>query len=134
VLAWTGVGIGVAGAATFVATTLLASTRYEQFQVHKTALDRGIEVEPVCDTTAVKGVPAVCDHRASAGYYKAQVETFQAISWIGLAAAGAGAIGATVLFVVGDPPGKYEAYRQRTGVVSMQLSPAPGGLVLTGAF
>ena len=46
----------------------------------------------------------------------------------------AGGITATVLFVVGDPPGRYEAYRQKTGVVSMTLSPTPGGVVLTGAF
>ncbi len=39
-----------------------------------------------------------------------------------------------LLFVVGDPPGRYEAYRQKTGVVAMQLSPAPGGVVLSGSF
>jgi hypothetical protein len=134
ILAWTSVGVAVAGAAAFVTGTLLADQRYNDskdgFLFHKAQLDKGIEVDSPCTSTPA----ASCDHRASAGAAKAQIETFQAVSWVGLAAAGAGAIGATVLFVVGDPPGKYEAYRQRTGVVSMQLAPTPNGAVLVGSF
>lgn len=138
VLAWTAAGIGVAGLATFVTGTVLADQKFgnatseNTFAYHKTLLAQGNEAEPGCEVSVTN--PPPCDHRNSATALKSQVETFQTISYIGLAAVGAGALGATVLFVVGDPPGRYEAYRARTGVVSMRLSPTPGGVVLTGAF
>lgn len=138
VLAWTATGIGVAGLAAFVTGTVMADSTFGDpstegsFAYHKTKLAEGVEAEPGCETSVTS--PPACDHRNSATQLKAKVETFQTVSWIGLAAAGAGAIGATVLFVVGDQPGRYEAYRQKTGVVSMRLSPAPGGVVLSGSF
>ncbi|MFZ5446902.1 MAG: PEGA domain-containing protein [Myxococcota bacterium] len=137
-LAWTAAGIGVAGLAAFVTGTVLADSTFGDptspgtFAYHKTFLAQGIEADAGCESNVTS--PPACDHRNSATALKAKIETFQTISWIGLAAAGAGAIGATVLFVVGDPPGRYEAYRQKTGVVAMQLSPAPGGVVLSGSF
>ncbi len=138
-LAWTATGLGVAGLAAFVTGTVVANQKYgdpqtvNTFAWHRKFVSEGIEADLGCDTSS-STTPLPCDHRGSAGALKAEIETFQTISWIGLAAAGAGAIGATVLFVVGDSPGRYEAYRQKTGVVSMSLTPAPGGVVLTGAF
>jgi hypothetical protein len=138
VLAWTAVGIGVAGVAAFTTGTILANQKYgdpqspDTFAYHRAQLALGNEAEIGCDTSTATPLP--CNHRGSAGALKAQIETFQTLSYIGLAAAGAGAVGATILFVVGDPPGRYEAYRQKVGVVSMRLSPAPGGMVLTGSF
>lgn len=128
VLAWVSTGVAVAGVGAFVAGTVVANGTYgdaqtvNSFAWHRALLAQGIET----DSTG--------DHRAEAGRLKSQIETMQTISWIGLGAAGAGAVAATVLFVVGDPPGRYEAYRQKTGVVSMSLTPTPGGVVLTGAF
>jgi hypothetical protein len=80
--------------------------------------------------------PAPCNHREQARQLKGEIETLQGISYVGLAVAGVGAAAATVLFVVGDPPGKYEAYRQKTGVVSVAPSVAPGfgGVFVQGQF
>ena len=125
VLAWVGVGLAAAGVGTFVAGNVVATGKYGEagspgtFAHYRAQLLEGNET---------------ADNRAQAGKLKAEIESMQTLSWIGLGAAAAGAITATVLFVVGDPPGRYEAYRQKTGVVSMTLSPTPGGVVLTGAF
>ena len=125
VLAWVATGVGVAGLGGFITGNLLASSKYGDAQtVNSFAWYRAQLVAG--DETA--------GNREKAGQLRAEIETLQTVSWIGLAAAGAGAIAATVLFVIGDPPGRYEAYRQKTGVVSMTLSPTPGGVVLTGAF
>lgn len=136
VIAWTAAGVGVAGLATFVTTTLLANDRYGSagargtFEWHRAFLDRGEEVSTL-DCTGDE-----CNHREQARILKGQIETMQGISYVGLAAAGVGAVAATVLFVVGDPPGKYEAYRQKTGVVSIAPSAAPGfgGVFVQGQF
>lgn len=123
-LAWVSTGLAAAGVGAFVTGNLLAGTKYGDaqtsgtFAFYRAQLVAGNE----SDTS-----------RSEAGRLKSEIELMQTISWIGLGTAAAGAITATVLFVVGDPPGKYEAYRQ-TGVVSMRLSPTPGGVVLTGAF
>jgi hypothetical protein len=123
VLAWTAAGLAAAGVGAFVAGNVIANNRYGEatqentFSWYRQQLLGGNE-----------------SFRQQAGEAKAEIEMWQTISYIGLGAAGAGAVAATVLFVVGDPPGKYEAYRQRTGVVSMRLSPTPGGAVLTGSF
>jgi hypothetical protein len=125
VLAWVSTGVAVAGLGAFVGGTLGANAAYgdintsPSFAYYRDQLLKGQENE---------------ENRTKAGQFKSQVELMQTISWIGLAAAGAGAITATVLFVVGDPPGRYEAYRQSTNVVSMSLSPTPGGIVLSGNF
>lgn len=123
VLAWISTGVAVAGVGAFVGGNLAASGLYGETNTEKTfafyrdRLVRGDE-----------------SYRDMANQAKAQIELMQTISWIGLGAAAAGGIAATVFFVVGDPPGKYEAYRQKTGVVSMSLSPTPGGMVLSGQF
>lgn len=125
VLAWVGVGLAAAGVGAFVAGNVAATGKYGDagspgtFAHYRAQLLDGNESD---------------ENRLQAGKLKAEIESMQTISWIGLGAAAAGAICATVLFVVGDPPGRYEAYRQRTGVISMKLSPTPGGVVLTGAF
>lgn len=125
VLAWVATGVGVAGLGAFVTGNLVASARYgdaqtvNSFAWYRAQLVGGNEAD---------------GNREKAGALKAEIESMQTISWIGLAAAGAGAVAATVCFVIGDPPGRYEAYRQKTGVVSMTLSPTPGGVVVTGAF
>lgn len=129
VLAWVGAGLAAAGAGTFVAGNVMANQLYgdsntqTSFAYHKAKLSDGIEVSDSVD------------HRAEAGRLKAEIESWQTVSWIGLGTAGVGAIAATVLFVVGDPPGKYEGYRQKAAPkVSLIIAPAPGGAVLTGTF
>lgn len=124
-LAWVATGVGAAGLGGFVAGNLLASSKYG---------DPGVDGSFAWYRARLVAGDESGGNREKAGQLKAEIETMQIISWIGLSAAAAGAITATVLFVVGDPPGRYEAYRQRTGVVSMTLSPTPGGVVLTGAF
>lgn len=127
-LAWVSTGVALAGVGGFVAGNLVASSTYGDpqtrgtFAYHREFLKDGLETSD--------GV----DHRAEAGRLKSEIELMQTVSWIGLGAAAAGGIAATVLFVIGDPPGRYEAYRQQTGVVSMRLSPTPGGMVLSGVF
>ena len=123
VLAWVATSVGVAGVGAFVAGNLVATSKYGDAQATGTFAYYRAQLVSGDET-----------NRDAAGKLKAEIETMQAISWIGLGAAGVGAIAATVLFVVGDPPGRYEAYRQKTGVVAMTLSPTPGGVVLTGSF
>jgi hypothetical protein len=136
ILAFTAGGVAVAGAATFLLGTVVAGNRYGSpgaegsFEWHRAYLSRGEEVSAEGSTGCFKGV---CDHRAEAQRLKAEIESWQAVSFIGLGAAGVGAAVSTVLFVVGDPPGKYEAYRQRTGVV-MQVTPTVGGVLVNGQF
>jgi hypothetical protein len=137
VLAWSATGVAAAGVATFILGTVVSTNRYGSvgsegtFEWHRDYLRRGEEVSPAGSAGCYHDV---CDHRAEAGKLKAEIESWQAISYVGLAAAGAGAVAAGVLFVIGDPPGKYEAYRQKTGVVSMQIAPTPGGVLVQGQF
>ena len=139
-IAWTAAGLAAAGVGTFVATTLLANNRYGSsgtrgtFEWNRAFLDQGTEVST--DVGCTSTTPAPCNHREQARQLKGEIETLQGISFVGLAVAGVGAAAATVLFVVGDPPGKYEAYRQKTGVVSVAPSVAPGfgGVFVQGQF
>lgn len=126
-IAWVATGVAAAGVAAFITGNVVASNKYgdagapNTFAFHRAQLQAGIE-----QTGDV-------NHRAEAGRLKSEIEVAQAVSWIGVGAATAGGIAATVLFVVGEPPGKYEAYRGKTGLV-MQLSPTPGGAVVHGTF
>ncbi len=128
VLAWVATGIGAAGVGAFIVGNVAANSAYgdpntqTSFSFHRAQLAMGNE-----QTGEV-------NHRAEAGRLKAEIELMQTVSWIGLGTAAAGGIAATVLFIVGDPPGRYEAYRSKTGVVSMQLAPTVGGAVLSGTF
>lgn len=148
VLAWSAAGVAVAGAATFILGTVVGNNKYGTplsegtFEWHRSFLKNGEEVSTVPEN-CYKGE---CDHRAAAGTLKAEIESWQAISYVGLGVAGAGAAAAGILFVVGDPPGKYEAYRTKTGVVAPTSSPAPkssftlqiiptaGGVLMQGQF
>lgn len=134
-LAWVGTGLAVAGAGAFVAGNVMANATYGDpqsvgtFAWHRSFLADGKETSEATATS-----PAI-NHRTEANRLKAEIESWQTVSWIGLGAAGVGAIAATVLFVIGDPPGKYEAYRQKSAPkVSLLVAPAPGGAVLTGSF
>lgn len=129
VLAWVGTGLAAAGAGAFVLGTVRANEIYGDisspttFAYHKAKLSDGIE------TTGT------IDHRTEADRLKPEIQTWQNVSFVGLGAFGLGAIAATVLFVVGDPPGRYEAYRQKAAPkVSLIVAPAPGGAVLAGTF
>jgi len=129
-LAWVGVGVGVAGVASFIAGTVVANQKYGDvakpgtFQYYRALVQQGDE--------GPNGA-----YRTKAQTLSNEVKTWQTVSFIGAGAAGVGAITAVVLFIVGDPPGKYEAYRKSTGVVSMQVSPTVGavnGVSLSGRF
>ncbi len=128
ILAWGATGLAVAGAGAFIAGNLVANSKYGDpqtpgtFAYHRAFLAEGVETS---DTG---------DHRAEAGRLKSEIETMQALSWVGLGAAAAGGVAAAVLFVVGDSPGRYEAYRRKTEVISMTFSPFPGGAVVQGRF
>lgn len=137
VLAWVGTGLAVAGVGAFAAGNVMATQLYGEagtagtFAWNRARLTEGKETS----TVVVNDAETVIDHRAEAGRLKAEIETWQTVAWIGLGTAALGALSATVLFVVGDPPGRFEAYRQKAAPkVSVRLSPAPGGAVLTGSF
>lgn len=131
VLAWVSTGLAVAGAGALVGGSLMAEQRYGDvgsvgtFQWHRAALLAGTESQTI-DGQLV-------DHRAAAGTLKAEIETWQTVAFIGLGTAAAGALAATVFFVIGDPPGKYDAYREQPRV-SLTLTPGLGGAVLSGSF
>jgi hypothetical protein len=123
VLAWVSTGVAVAGVGAFIGGNLAANSYYGESGVPGTFASYRAELAKGDET-----------NRDKANQLKSQIELMQTVSWIGLGAAAAGGIAATVFFVVGDSPGKYEAYRQKTGVVSMSVSPAPGGMVVSGQF
>ncbi len=123
VLAWVSTGVAVAGVGAFIGGNLAANSIYGESGTPDTFARYRAELAGGNET-----------NRDKANQLKSQIELMQTVSWIGLGAAAAGGIAATVFFVVGDPPGKYEAYRQKTGVVSMSVSPAPGGMVVSGQF
>lgn len=131
VLAWVSTGLAVAGVGALVGGTLRAEQLYGDvgsvgtFQWHRAALLAGNESQ------TIDGV--LVDHRAAAGAMKADIETWQTVAWIGLGTAAAGALAATVFFVIGDPPGKYDAYRAQPAV-TLSLTPGLGGAVLSGTF
>jgi phosphoribosylformylglycinamidine (FGAM) synthase-like enzyme len=131
VLAWVSTGLAVVGAGALVGGSLMAEQRYGDtnsegtFQWHRAALLAGNE------TQTING--SLVDHRAAAGALKAEIETWQTVAFVGLGTAAAGALAATVFFVIGDPPGKYDAYREAPKV-SLTLTPGLGGAVLSGRF
>ncbi|MCC6335142.1 MAG: PEGA domain-containing protein [Myxococcales bacterium] len=127
ILAWISTGLAVAGGGLFVGGQVAAANLYGSpnvkgtFEYHRSALLAGIEVE------------GDVNHRAEAQALKSQIQTWQTLSWVGAGVAVAGALGAAVLFVLGDPPGKYDAYTSNTGV-ALQLVPGPAGAALVGSF
>ncbi|MFO0599536.1 MAG: PEGA domain-containing protein [Myxococcaceae bacterium] len=140
-IAWTSAGVGAAGLAVFILGSVVSSNTYGSpgaegtFEWHRKFLVAGEETSlPGTEGCPTGKSDSLCNHRAAAGQLKASIESWQAVSYIGLGAAGVGAAAATILFIVGDPPGKYEAYRQKTGVVSMQVTPTLGGVLVQGQF
>ncbi|MEW5738273.1 MAG: PEGA domain-containing protein [Myxococcota bacterium] len=127
ILAWVSTGVAVAGGGLFIGGQIAAANLYGSpnvkgtFEYHRSALLAGIEEED--------GV----NHRTEAQQLKSQIQTWQTLSWVGAGVAVAGALGATVLFVLGDPPGKYDAYTS-SGAVSLQVVPSLGGATLVGTF
>ncbi len=122
--AYAATGLGVAGVATAIITQVLATQAYgdanKGFVLYRSKLLAGIEEEDGKN------------YRTLAGAAKAQIATLQTVSWIGVGAAAAGAIGATALFLVSDDPGRYRAYRE----VKVAVTPTSGGAfaVLSGEF
>lgn len=125
VLAWGTSGVAVVGVGLFVGFLVRANQLYGTpttegtFSYAKTQLDQGVE-----------GFDGV-DYRLMATQLKSQVETAQVVSWTSLAVAGAAAIAATVLWILGDDPGRYARYREvKVGPVGLAPSAGLGGLVL----
>ena len=132
VLAWTAVGVAVAGAAVFALGQLEADAAYGSantkgtFLYYQGRLLQGLETEPGTDAA---GKAIVLDNRKLAGELKSSIETWQYVSVSALALAGLGAVAAVVLFVVGEPPDKYSAFH-----ASLVAAPGVGGLVFSGRF
>lgn len=140
VIAWTGLGVAIAGAGAFLVTTLMASDKYgstganNTFEWYRTQLDQGKEASTTAACVMEPTAPG-CNYRAEARTLKGEIETLQGASYVALAAVGVGAATSLIFFVIGDPPGKYEAYRQKTGVVSsMSVSPTLNGVFVKGSF
>jgi len=122
--------VAVVGAGLFVGFLVRANQLYGTpttegtFSYAKTQLDQGVE-----------GFDGVA-YRLMATRLKSQVETAQVVSWTSLAVAGAAAIAATVLWILGDDPGRYARYREvKVGPVGLAPSvglggAGPGGFVL----
>ncbi len=85
------------------------------FAYHQTFLNQGVELED--------GV----DHRAEALRLKTDVEGAQRLAAVSLAAGAAAAVTATVLYLVGDSPGRYRRYDVL--VSGAGIAPVPGGAV-----
>ena len=128
VLAFTAVGLAVAGGVLFGLGQAEADGYYGSpatpgtFLYHQAKLLQGLEVE------------GDVDHRALATELKNTVQTWQIVSLSALAVAGVATIAGVVLFIVGDPPDKYEGLRKSADVVQVTLAPTLGGAVLSGSF
>jgi hypothetical protein len=126
ILAWVSTGVAVAGGGLFIGGQIAAANLYGSpnvegtFEYHRAALLAGVEVE------------GDVNHRSEAEALKSQIQTWQTLSWVGAGVAVAGALGATALFVLGDPPGKYDAYT--SSGVTLQLVPGLGSATLVGSF
>ncbi len=131
VLAWVSTGLAVAGVGALVGGTLWGERLYGDAQTPNTFQFHRAELLAGRESGLVNGV--LVDHRAAAGALKADVELAQTVAWLGLGTAAVGALAATVLFVVGDPPGRYDAYRAKPGVTWL-VTPGLGGAVLSGTF
>lgn len=84
----------------------------DTFEWHKQRLVDGIELE--------NGV----DHRLRAESLKGQIQTMLLVSWVALGAGAATAITATVLWVIGDSPGRYRKFLETNPVAFV---PTPNG-------
>jgi hypothetical protein len=126
VLAWATTGLAVVGVALFALGQLEADAAYGAvgtpgtFLYHQAALLQGNEVG-----VDAQGNPV--NHRLKATELSNTVQTWQIVGISALAVAGASALTAMVLFLVGEPPGKYDAFHARLGL-------SPGGLVFAGGF
>ncbi len=123
-LAWVGLGVAVAGVGGFAVSQLLADSAYGSvndktgsFLAYQTALSKGLQVD--------MGV----DLRAKALEYRAYVQTAEAVGLACLGLAGLAAITSVVLFIIGEPPDKYEAFH-----AGLMLSPGTSGLAFSGTF
>jgi hypothetical protein len=122
VLAWSALGVGVVAGGVFGIAQSEAARLYGSatvsgsFEFNRAQLIAGNE-----------------SVRTLAGQQKAQIETMQAVSVVGLGFCLAGLASSAVLFITQDPPGKYDAYRSKKGV-AVSLAPAPGGVVMAGSF
>lgn len=127
ILAWVATGLSVAGTGLFVGGQIAAGNLYGSpnvagtFEFHRAALLAGKEVE------------GDVNHRSAANQLKSEIELWQTLSWVGAGVGVAGAIAATVLFVIGDEPGRYDAFRSAGGV-TLQLAPGLGGAAVVGTF
>lgn len=125
-LAWCTAGAAIAGVGLFAVGQLRADSIYGAvntpgtFLYHQAALAEGRETE-------VTPTGQLINHRVQANATANAVQTWQAVSISALVVGGVGAAAALVLFIVGAPPEKYEAFHARLG---MSLR----GLALTGAF
>lgn len=128
VLAFTAVGLAIAGGVLFGLGQAEADGYYGSpatqgtFLYHQSKLLAGIEVE------------GDVNHRTLATELKNTVQTWQIVSLTSLAVAGAAAVTGVVLFIVGDPPDKYDGLKKSADVVQVTLAPTLGGAVLSGRF
>lgn len=124
-LAWSAAGLSLVGVGIFALGQLEADSIYGAvntpgtFLYHQAALAAGNESE-------MKNGQLV-NHRLGATQTANAVQTWQAVSIAALGVAGAGLITSLVLFIVGEPPEKYEAFHASLGL-------SLNGLALTGAF
>jgi hypothetical protein len=126
ILAWGGAGLAVVGVGLFAVGQLEADAIYGAvntpgtFLYHQAALTAGRETDLSVDGKVI-------NHRLQAIATANAVQTWQAVSIASLIVGGAAAVTSMVLFVIGAPPEKYEAFHA-------QLGASLGGLVFTGGF
>jgi hypothetical protein len=126
ILAWGSAGLAVVGVSLFVLGELRADSIYGAinspgtFLFHQAALTAGRETDLSVDGKVI-------NHRLRAIETANAVQTWQAVSIASLIVGGAAAVTSVVLFVIGAPPEKYEAFHA-------QLGATLGGFVLAGGF
>jgi hypothetical protein len=124
-LAWTAAGVAVIGVGLFALGQFKSDDAYGGTTINNTFLYYQALLAAGTETGADKNGPI--NYRQRATDKANEVATWQAISIGALAVAGVAAIGSVVLFIIGEPPEKYEAFHA-------QLAVSPGGLVFAGGF
>jgi hypothetical protein len=126
ILAWGTAGLAVVGVGLFAAGQVAADSIYGAvntpgtFLYHQAALTAGRETDLSIDGKVI-------NHRLRATETANAVQTWQAVSIASLIVGGAAAVTSVVLFVIGAPPEKYEAFHAQLGVTL-------NGFVFAGGF
>lgn len=126
--AWAATGLAVAGVGAAVIFGARASALYGNdqtpgtFLYHRKFINEGIEND------------GTTDHRAKVNQLKSDIGLSQTLTIVSIGVAAGAAAGAAALWLIGDDPGKYDAYKTIDVKPTALITPQGGGIGLVGSF